>query len=172
MVGQSAITIDFSAIPPCLPGGIFDPVPSFARIVGHKPITISEMVRVRARGLQWDCPHGVTQGFQVTSHEMDPVRRARNLFSKHDWRLSLGDKAAEFRPEMAFVFEPFLLARNRERLTGATTCPNRSIIGPTGSPEGEAPASDSGEEMALGKSGEVARSNISNIPFVNDTIGD
>jgi len=60
----------------------------------------------------------------------------------------------------------------RERLTGTRACPNRSVIGPPGKPQGVGPSSNAGEEMALLISGEVARSHVNNASLVNVSGGD
>jgi hypothetical protein len=57
----------------------------------------------------------------------------------------------------------------RERLARATTCPNRSVIGPSGESEGVAPDADSGEKMALNIWSKVFCCDIFNAPFVHVT---
>jgi hypothetical protein len=70
--------VDFAAIAgsgvPPAPNCMFGPS-LWSRVVGvgHEPISISEMVRTRARGFDRDCPHGVAQGFQITSHKSEPL---------------------------------------------------------------------------------------------------
>lgn len=83
-VGHSAITIfRMATCPALLPPSLYDAVALlFAVSVGHKPISIPEMVRATARGFDRHCPHGVSQGLQITPHETEPVSRARNLLSK------------------------------------------------------------------------------------------
>lgn len=134
--------------------------PSFAVAVGHKPIAIPEMVRVRARGLQRDCPHGVSHLDQITSHETEPVRRSRNLLSKDDWRASDLDKASEYGPQVALVFSASALAGDGPWLTWTRPGPHGPVIGPSGEAQGERPASDAAEEVAAGVPGQVGRSNI------------
>jgi hypothetical protein len=108
-----------SGVPPA-PNFMFGPPfsPSDARIVAHKPESVPQVVRTRARGLDRHCPHGVFHGFQITSHKAEPFSRARNLLSKDDCRASLADEIEPDGPEVPFVGETFALARRRERLAG------------------------------------------------------
>jgi hypothetical protein len=73
----------------------------------------------------------------------------RNLFSKDDWRLALGDEPEPYGPEVTFVSFTFLLACGAEGLAGAGASPNRSVWVPTGKLEGERPACDAAEPMTL-----------------------
>jgi hypothetical protein len=125
-------TIAGSGVPPA-PKLWFGPPfsPSLALIVAHKPVSVSEMVRTRARGLDRHCPHGVSHFFQITSHKSEPCRRARNLLSKDRWRASLRDEVSEVRPQMPLVSKPALLACAGERLARTASSPNFSMIGPT-----------------------------------------
>jgi len=130
------------------------------------------VVRTRARGFHRDCPHGVAQGFQITSHKSEPRSRARNLLSKDLCRASLGDKGSPDGPEVTFVGEASLRAREREGLAGTASCPNRSSIRPAGETEGDAPSADAGKEMALGETVEVAWRDVGDASPVNDPSGD
>ena len=142
IVGQHANTIVFSAGPPARFGGICGPpTPSFARQVGHKPISIPEMVRSCARGFDRQTPHGVSHRVQVTSHETEPVRRSRNLFAKDRCRSCVADEPSKFRPEVPGIVKPGLFARDAEGLAGATACPNRSGVIPPRKSESIRPAS-------------------------------
>jgi hypothetical protein len=78
----------------------------------------------------------------------------------------------EFRPEVPFVLLAAATACTRKRLTGATSCPNWKVVWNAGEPEGERPARDPGEEMALSVSAEIPRFDIENAPFVHDAGGD
>jgi hypothetical protein len=130
--------------------------------VGHKPIAVPEMVRVRARGLHRDCPHGVSHFDQITSHEGEPLRRARNLLSKQDWRASDLNKASEYWPEVSFVGEAFSLSADAEGLAGARAGPHGKILWPSGNREGKGPSTEAGEEMAVTELSQVIRPNIDN----------
>jgi hypothetical protein len=63
---------------------------------------------------------------------------------------------------VALIVAATLLARGAEGLAGATTCPNRSVIGPSCKSQGVGPSADTGEEMALLVSSEIVSSNIDN----------
>jgi hypothetical protein len=86
--------------------------------------------RTRARGLDRHEPHGVFQGFQVTSHKAEPLRSGRNLLSKDDCRAALLDEVLPERPEVPLVSKPTLLARDGERLARTAARPNRAMIQP------------------------------------------
>lgn len=135
--------------------------------VGHKPEPVSLVVRTRARGFDRDRPHGVIQGFQITSHKSEPCRRSRNLFSKDIWRTSLGDKASELGPEVAAVVEASLHAGDGERLTGARSCPDGPLVGPSCDAQSERPAADTGEEVALSVAGEIVGLHIDDAALVH-----
>jgi hypothetical protein len=123
--------------------------------VGHKPKSISQLVRIATRGFDRHRPHGVAHGLQITSHKSEPFSRARNLLSKDDCRLSLLDEPIPFRPQVPVVGESFLLPREREWLTGAASGPNFNVCWPARDLEREWPARDTGEEVALSESFEV-----------------
>jgi hypothetical protein len=63
---------------------------------------------------------------------------------------------------VAFVIARLAFAGGAEWLAGARTCPNRSVIGPSGETQGVAPSTDAGEEMALGVASEVVGPHIDN----------
>jgi hypothetical protein len=130
--------------------------------VGHEPSSVPLVRRADARGLDRLAPHGVAQGFQITSHSGEPCSRSRNLLSKDDWRASLRDEAPELGPEVTLVVKAALLAGNAERLAGAASGPDGAIVRPSGEPKGVGPAANAGEEMALGELAEVVGSNIDN----------
>jgi hypothetical protein len=139
----------------------------FARAVGHKPESVSKVVRTCARGLDRRAPHGVAQGFQITSHKAEPFSRARNLFSKDDWRVSLCDELSPMRPKVPVIVEALARAGEAKGLAGATSCPNRSIVGPAGEPQGIGPSADACEKVALGIAGEVAGAHVNDASLVN-----
>lgn len=133
---------------------------------GDKPEPVTPVVRTRARGFHRQAPHGVAQGTQITSHKSEPFRRARNLLSKDDCRVALADKLSPDRPEVAVVVEAFLITGEAEGLAGARASPNRSIVSPTGRPEGVRPSANPGEEVALRVGPKVIGSDINNTPGV------
>jgi hypothetical protein len=120
------------------------------------------MVRVRARGLNRDCPHGVSHFDQITSHEPEPRRRSRNLLSKEDWRASDLDKASKFGPEVSLVSKAFSFSGDGERLAGAGAGPDRTVLWPSGEVQGERPSSEAGEEVAASEACDVTGLNIDN----------
>src|SRR5690606_37429471 len=89
------------------------------------------------------------------------------LLSHNDIGPSGFDEGKKYWPEVPFVLLAFLLARDGKWLAGATSCPNRSVVGPSGKAKGEAPSADAGEEVTLRVSHEVVRSDIDNAPVVN-----
>ena len=70
------------------------------------------------------------------------------------------------------VTAAFLRSGGREGLTGTTTRPNRSVIGPSGKPEGKAPSANSGEEVTLGVSRKVSGVEGLDVAFINVSLGD
>jgi hypothetical protein len=127
------------------------------------------MGRADAVCAQYVRPAGVAFSFQVSEYSIEPAvpNRCFNLLSKDNCRAALADEPEHFGPEVAGVGSALLLARRAEWLTGARACPNRSSVIPSGEPESVGPAADSGEEMALGKSGKVIWIDICNTPFID-----
>jgi hypothetical protein len=104
---------------------------SLARAVGHKPVPVPEMVRTRARGFNRDCPHGVAQGFQITSHKSEPLSSGRNLLAKDCCRAALLDEPVPGRPKVPLVSKPAAAACRAERLARTASRPNLAMIGPS-----------------------------------------
>lgn len=98
--------------------------------------------------------------------------RRSNLFSKNDWRAALADEVEPDGSEVPFVMDSFLFPGDGERLTGAAPRPDGALFGPVGEEQRTTPPSDSGEEMALRKVGEVLGVNVYNTPVVYYTVGD
>jgi hypothetical protein len=67
---------------------------------------------------------------------------------------------------MSIVGPTLTRAGPGEGLTGATTRPNRSVIGPAGESEGVGPAADPGEEMGLRVVSDIVCLYILNRAFV------
>jgi hypothetical protein len=63
---------------------------------------------------------------------------------------------------MALVLDSTALPGRTEGLAGATCRPDWPVVRPPGEAQGVAPDPDAGEEVALGESGKVGRSNIDN----------
>ena len=68
---------------------------------------------------------------------------------------------------MALIVAATLRAGRAEWLAGARASPNRSVVGNPGESQGVAPASDTGEEVALTVGSQIVGSYIENAPFVN-----
>jgi hypothetical protein len=117
--------------------------------------------------LKWDCPHGVIQGFQITSHKSDPRRRVRRLLSKDDWRAALADERLEYGPEMAGVGEPELESSAGDSLAREGRSPNRSIVSPSDAAQRERPAADSCEEVRGHISLDVVRTHVANVASID-----
>jgi hypothetical protein len=109
---------------------LFEP-PLLVVGVGHKVVSGPAVLRTRACGRERDCPHGVVQGIQATSHNSDPFSRITRLLSKEDCRSSCLDKLLEIGPEMTLVGEPELLTGTGEWLTWQACRPNRSVVAPS-----------------------------------------
>jgi pyridoxal biosynthesis lyase PdxS len=61
---------------------------------------------------------------------------------------------------MPLVIKPAAFACRAERLAGTRTCPDWTVVGPSGSAQGVGPDADAGKEMALGETGEFVGSDI------------
>lgn len=127
------------------------------------------MGRPEARSAQISRPDGVARSFQVSRYKVEPTEAvlARNLLSKDDWRAALLDEIIERGPEVPLVISPASLACRAERLARARAGPDRPVVGPSRSAEGKAPASDTGEEVALSVAPEFIRSDVTDVPFVH-----
>jgi hypothetical protein len=126
--------------------------------VGHEVKPLSDVRRTDARRAKISRPEGVALCFHVSVYKVDPLEaiRACNLLAKDDWRAALRDEVVECGPEVPLVSKRSSLACRAERLAGAGTGPNRSVVRPAGEPKRGRPAADAGEEVALGVAGEVA----------------
>lgn len=142
--------------------------------MGHPIKPLPDVRRADARSAQIGGPDNISQSLQVRTYSGEPSTsvRARNLLSKRDWRPALRDKALEMGPEVSLVGFAFAVADRRERLAGTRTCPNRSIVGPAGDPEGVGPSADAGKEVALSISSQVSWSDIFNRSFIYVASGD
>jgi hypothetical protein len=129
------------------------------------------MRRTEARSRDTDRPEGVTDSFHVSLNKVEPAvaDRAFNLLTKDADRLALADEVEPDRPEVSIVGAAFAFAGRTEGLAGTGTGPNRSIIGPSSKPESVGPDADAGEKVALGVSGKVIWSDISDAPFIHVT---
>lgn len=144
---------------------------SSAFAIGHKPEAVAQVVRTRARGFDRHCPHGVFQGFQITSHKSEPVSSGRNLLSKDCCRIKDLDEVAPVGPEVTVVSKPKSFARLGERLARTAASPNRSMIGITRASQCERPAAEAGEEVDLGEGSKVVRNDVNDASPVDDAVG-
>jgi len=137
--------------------------------VGHPEQPLSDMRGADATSWQYHRPAGVVFRFQVIEYSIEPSvpNRARHLFSKDCCRATLADEPHELGPQVALVGCPFAFPGARERLAWAGTGPNRPATVPSGEVEGDGPATDASEEMALVESIKVASVHIRNTPFVH-----
>jgi hypothetical protein len=132
--------------------------------LSNKPEPLSDMRGADARSAQICRPNGVARCFHVSAYSVEPAEAvlARNLLSKDDWRAALCDEPMELRPEVALVFDALALTGGAEGLAGTASGPDGSVVGPSGEAEGVAPDADTGEEVALRVTLEVARSHVPN----------
>jgi hypothetical protein len=126
--------------------------------VGHPVEPLPDMRSAEARSAGIDRPDGIARRFQVSRYKVEPSKAVFrcNLLAKDEFRAALFDKPVEGRPEVPLVIKPAAFACRAERLAGTGASPDRSVVGPPRLSQGEAPDADSGEEMALNKSGKVA----------------
>jgi len=126
--------------------------------------------RSDARSAQIGSPAGISQSFQVKANSGEPFTSilARNLLAKHRCRSALGDESVKSGPKVALVSRALSLASARKRLTWTGTRPDSGNAFESGPPQGEGPAPDPGEEMALIESGKVIWFDFKDAPFVHD----
>jgi hypothetical protein len=72
---------------------------------------------------------------------------------------------------MARVFDAFFLAAGAEGLARAGACPGFAVLGPAGEFEGERPATNPAEEMALLVPGEIAGRDFTDVALINLSAG-
>ena len=126
------------------------------------------MRRPEARSAGIDRPDGVTRSFQVSLNNVEPSKSvlARNLFTKHCDRPVGGNKTVELWPKVSVISYSFSFSCCAERLAGAGTSPDRTIIRPPRKSKGVAPNPDPGEEVALGIAKNICRMNVTYAAFV------
>ena len=140
----------------------------FADGVGHPPESLSDMRCPDARSAQIGRPDGIARCFHVSAYSGEPLpsSKARNLFSKDNWRAALCNEPVDLRPAMSWVVGPSSSSGDAEGLAGAAPCPNRGICRPSAL-EREGPATDACEEVALGVSIEVTCRNVSYVSLID-----
>ena len=122
-----------------------------------------------ARSAQIRRPAGVAFSFQVSAYSIEPAEgiASRNLLAKDDWRAALADEPEPLGPEVSLVSEASALPCRGERLAGATSCPDGSVIGPAGESQGVTPDSDSGEEVGLSSQPNVICAEVTDGPLID-----
>ena len=144
---------------PRLSAASVDSVEAFALGVGNEVQTLPPVRSPDAARSKYRLPNGVRLALQVRLNKVEPAvsNRSINLFSKDRCRAALADESEPIRPEVARVIKPLTFSAGAETWAGATSRPNRSVIGPVGASQGIGPDANSCEEMALGESPEVLR---------------
>ena len=148
-----------------LPASLLPPLAGAKLVgVGHKPQAISSMGRVDGTSRDNCRPAGVVDAFQIRTHSVEPIlsNRCRNLFSHDDWGTHGADEAEEDRPEVAFVRLRGAFPGDAEGLAGRTSGPQGAVIWPSGEAGGLGPSPNPCEEVDLGESRQVGRSQIDN----------
>lgn len=142
--------------------------------VGHEVQPLSDVRRTDARSAQIRSPDGVARCFQVSVNKVEPVEAvtARNLLSKDDCRAALFDEVMPRRPQVPLVSKPSSFACRAERLAGAGTGPNRSIIWPAGAAQRVGPDADAGKPVTLRVAAHVVGVHVLDAAFVNVARGD
>jgi hypothetical protein len=144
------------------------PIESSVFGVGHEVQPFSRVRCANARCCKYRLPNGVSFLFKVSLNKVEPAESNRviSLLSKDDWRLADADESEPIRPEVTSVIKPLAFACRREGRAGATSCPTRSIIRPSGESQGIRPNSDTCEEVALRKSFEVCWLDLFNASLI------
>jgi hypothetical protein len=119
--------------------------------VGNKPESIASVRRADSASWQYGRPDRVAFAFQIIGHGVKPSvpNRVCNLLAKDFCRASLADELEPIRPQVAIVFDAFLLSSRAERLARAGTGPRGEIVRESRKTKCERPTADSSEEMAL-----------------------
>ena len=140
------------------------PCELLTRGVGHEAKSLSDVRRPDARSAEIECCEGVVRSFHVSLNKVEPreSKRARNLLSKDDARAALPDEREPDGPQVTLACEARAFSCGAEILTRTGAGPDGSIVRPSCEAEGERPAADAGEEVALGVAGEIGRLNIDN----------
>ena len=133
---------------------------------------LSDVRSADARSAQIRSPAGVTRPLQVSAYKVEPPESilARNLLSKDDWRLALGDEVVEGGPKVPLVSKPRSLACRGERLARAGSGPDGATLWPSGELEREAPSADPGEEVALGEACQLCGCDVLDGSLVHNSV--
>jgi hypothetical protein len=157
------------------PSNVRTPLSASALVgVGHPVQPLADVRRTDARSAEIRRPEGVARSFQVSVYKVEPSESvlARNLLTHDDARVALFDEVMERRPKVPLVSKPHSFACRAERLTGARSCPNFLIVGPSSGAQGMTPDADAGEEVALRVASQVAGCDIFDASLVDIAGGD
>lgn len=151
------------------PGGLPTPLKSVACGVGHPEEALADVGRALATSRQIGGCEAISQLFQVRTYsgEPDTSREAANLFAKDCCRSALGDEAVELGPEVSWVGVALFFARRRPGLAGTGAGPDGLVLGPSGQLQGERPAADTVEEVALSIVGDFFSLNCGNASAID-----
>jgi hypothetical protein len=135
---------------------------------------LTDVRRVDARSAQICRRAGVIRTFQVSEYSIEPSQgsSACNLLAKDCCRTALLNERKPRRPEVPRILFRFPLSSVTERLAGTRAGPDWFMVGDSCEAEGEAPAADAGEEVALCESIKVSRIEVFDAPLVYDAGSD
>jgi hypothetical protein len=119
--------------------------------VGNNPESIASVRRTDSASWQYGRPDGVAFALQIIGHGVKPSvpNRVCNLLAKDFCRAALADELEPIGPQVAIVFDAFLLSGRAEGLTRAASGPCGEIVRESRKTKCERPAANSSEEMAL-----------------------
>ena len=95
---------------------------------------------------------------------------ARRLLSKDNIRRFRRNEPFKLSPQLPLVIPSLVHIRFAVRRTGATSCPNRPVVGPPGKLQGVVPTGNPCEEVAPSESSKVRSLHISNVTLINLTV--
>ena len=104
-----------------------------------------------ARSAQIGSPNSISQCFQVSTYSREPAAssEARNLLSKHDWRLADANETPPVGPQMAIIRLALPFAGAGEGLAGAGAGPHPTVSGPPCKLKSVGPPPDPGKPVTL-----------------------
>lgn len=132
------------------------------------------MRRVDGASRNIDRPAGVAFSLQISGNSVEPTVASRscNLFTHDDRGPDGSDEAKEVGPQMPWIVLPKSFSCDRERLARAGAGPERRVVRPSGHTRGDGPKPSSSKEVSLSKSRNVFWINVSDGPFIDDTVSD
>jgi hypothetical protein len=92
--------------------------------------SVSDVGGVHRASRDIDRPAGVTFSLQISADSVEPTiaSRSRNLLSHDDRGPTGSDKSKEVGPQVPWIVDTEPFSRLRERLTGARSCPEGSVV--------------------------------------------